>query len=122
MDQRELFEALMPFKRKLLMAARIFRILYERSIEELRHEPPEYVFVVDLNWLKRCKDFLYYNQMTDYTTDEAAFLEMVSVAHLDVGHPRPCENINLLKNFDKYIRVDTTEVLEPEDLVCSKKM
>ena len=61
MDQGELFEALMPFKRKLLMAARIFRILYERSIEELRHEPPEYVFVVDLNWLKRCKDFLYYN-------------------------------------------------------------
>lgn len=44
-----------------MQAARIFRILYSQSMEEMRHEAPDYVFVVNLDWLKRCQDFLYWS-------------------------------------------------------------
>lgn len=47
---------------------------------------------------------------------------MVSARHLDVGHPGPNENKPLLKNFKKYIRISTSNLPEPDDLVCSKKI
>ena len=103
-------------------AARIFRDLYNSQIDELRMDPPDHVYLVKLDWFRTVQEYLYYSYEKDATEDEAAFLAMVSARHLHVGHPGPLENKQLLKKFYKYIRVDTSNVLEAEDLVCSRKI
>ena len=91
-------------------------------MEEIRCEPPPFLFLVPLDWLQKMQSFLYWSQTTDPTADEASFQQVVTAKHLHAGHPGPVDNKSLLKPFDKYVRVDTAEVLEPEDLVCSKKI
>jgi len=68
------------------------------------------------------QDYLYWDQQTDHTADEQAFIRMVSARHLHVTHPGEIDNKPLLKSFDKYIRNETADEYAPEDLVCSSKI
>lgn len=86
----------------------------------MRISPPDSVFLISLTWLNRCKEFFFWD-ISEKTVNEEAFLTKTSALHLCQVHPGEITNKPLLKNFD-YVRVDTADRYEPEDLVCHKKI
>ena len=51
-------------------ASRLFRTLLEQSLEEMRMDPPNQIYLVNQEWLRRMQDYLYWDQQADHTVDE----------------------------------------------------
>lgn len=112
---------LYPLKLRLLKIAKLFAQLHEQDNEEMRYNQPEHVYMVNLKWLTKLKEYLLWDPVKP-TVDEASFCALISPRHLVEGHPGEMNNKALLKCFTKYVRDATADELEPEDLVCSKKI